>query len=207
MRGYLVTFEGLEAAGKSTQVARLQRMLEERGADVITTREPGGTPLAEKIRAFLLSETQRSGLCESALFSIARASHVRRHIRPALRSGRWVICDRFVDTTRAYQGGGRAMPSWWIELLISATTFCIKPDVTIVLDIPLEAIHARLQQRGRMNRFDNERAEFFKRARQRYHALAQAEPDRIRLIDAMLPLDEAERQIQLIIEPLLESKR
>lgn len=205
MKGYLITFEGLEAAGKSTQVIRLQRMLEARRIKVITTREPGGTPVAEKIRSFLLSgTTKHSGIGESVLFSIARTSHVYRCIRPALKKGRWVICDRFVDTTRAYQGGGRAIPSWWIELLIRLTTFCIKPDVTIILDIPPEHIRARVRQRGKTNRFDNERIEFFHRARNAYLLLAQAEPDRVHLLNAMLPPDEVGRQVALLIKPLLE---
>ena len=207
MNGYLITFEGLEGAGKSTQISQLKQVLKARGVEVVATREPGGTPLAEKIRSLLLDGSACwPGIIESLLFSIARASHVRRCIRPALKEGKWVICDRYIDTTRAYQGGGRAVSSWWIELLIYLTTRSAKPNLTIVLDMLPEQIKIRLRQRSNNNRFDNEQLEFFERARRKFHALAKAEPDRIHLIDATLPLEEVERKIHSLLEPLLENR-
>ncbi|HEY7739692.1 MAG TPA: dTMP kinase [Steroidobacteraceae bacterium] len=187
MRGRFITFEGAEGVGKSTQVARAASHLRARGLDPLVTREPGGTPLAEQLRRFVL-EPQDGPVDQSTellLIFAARANHVASVIRPALRRGRWVLCDRFTDATLAYQGGGSGMNEAWIRQLARIAHPRLLPDLTLLLDVEPSVATARLARRGgRADRFESEGGAFFERVRRRYLAIAAAEPGRVRVIDA-----------------------
>jgi dTMP kinase len=190
-RGRFVTLEGIEGVGKSTQVARLSSALDERGVAHIVTREPGGTPLAEKIRDLVLSvEGERvPDTAELLLMFAARAVHLANLIEPHLAAGRWVICDRFTDATYAYQGGGRGMPEESIRRLESLVQGALRPDLTLLLDVPVNVGLERARSRRAVahddaDRFERERTEFFERVRRTYIARAAAEPLRIAVIDA-----------------------
>jgi dTMP kinase len=191
-RGRFVTLEGIEGVGKSTQVARLSDALRERGVAHIVTREPGGTPLAEKIRDLVLaaSEERLPDAAELLLMFAARAVHLENLIEPHLAAGRWVVCDRFTDATYAYQGGGRGMNEDSIRRLERLVQGARRPDLTLLLDVPvsvgLERASARARRVGArdVDRFERERAEFFERVRRTYLARAAAEPERMVVIDA-----------------------
>jgi dTMP kinase len=193
--GRFVTFEGIEGVGKSTQVARVSRALASRGVAHVVTREPGGTPLAESIRQVVLTAGEETlpPTAELLLMFAARAVHLANHIEPNLRAGRWVICDRFTDATYAYQGGGRQLSAEPIRELESMVQGARRPDLTILLDAPVETAMARAAARNAgaaADRFERERSEFFERVRNMYLARAAAEPNRIALIDAMQSVDE-----------------
>jgi dTMP kinase len=193
--GRFVTFEGIEGVGKSTQVARVSRALASRGVAHVVTREPGGTPLAESIRQVVLTAGEETlpPTAELLLMFAARAVHLVNHIEPNLRAGRWVICDRFTDATYAYQGGGRQLSAEPIRELESMVQGARRPDLTILLDAPVETAMARAAARNAgaaADRFERERNEFFERVRNMYLARAAAEPNRIALIDAMQSVDE-----------------
>jgi dTMP kinase len=203
--GRFVTFEGIEGVGKTTQVASIARMLEQRGVAHVVTREPGGTPLAEKIRDLVLSARAEAlpPVAELLLMFAARAVHLNNHIEPHLAAGRWVICDRFTDATYAYQGAGRGMNTEDIARLESLVQGARRPDLTVLLDVPVALGLARSQKRDAgktRDRFERERAEFFERVRDGYLARAQREPDRIRVIDASAPVDEVSRRIAALLE-------
>lgn len=187
MRGRFITLEGIEGVGKSTQVARAADHLRARGIDPVVTREPGGTPLAEQLRRLVL-EPQDGPVDRSTellLIFAARANHVASVIRPALRRGRWVLCDRFTDATVAYQGGGSGMNEAWIRRLARIAHPRLEPDLTLLLDAAPAVARARVAGRGgRADRFESEDAAFFERVRSRYLAIAAAEPGRVRVIDA-----------------------
>jgi dTMP kinase len=189
-----VTFEGIEGVGKTTQVARLSAALKLRGIGHVVTREPGGTPLAECIREVVLTprEEKLPPTAELLLMFAARAVHLANHIEPNLAAERWVICDRFTDATYAYQGGGRrlsAAPIHELERMVQGTR---RPDLTFLLDAPVEHALARAAVRNAgtvADRFERERAEFFERVRSVYHARAAAEPQRIAVVDATQPIE------------------
>ena len=187
MRGRFITFEGAEGVGKSTQIVRAAAHLQARGLDPVVTREPGGTPLAEQLRRFVL-EPQGGPVdpsTELLLIFAARANHVATVIGPALRRGRWVLCDRFTDATVAYQGGGSGMNEAWIRQLARIAHPRLLPDLTLLLDADPAVAMARLAGRGgRADRFEAEGSAFFERVRRRYLAIAAAEPGRVRVIDA-----------------------
>lgn len=193
--GRFVTLEGIEGVGKTTQVARLSSALSSRGVAHVVTREPGGTPLAESIRQVVLTAREETlpPTAELLLMFAARAVHLANHIEPNLLAGRWVICDRFTDATFAYQGGGRqlsAEPIRELEHMVQGTR---RPDLTILLDAPVEAALARAAARNAgvaADRFERERGEFFERVRNAYLARAAAEPNRIALVDATQSVDE-----------------
>jgi len=187
MHPRLVSLEGGEGAGKSTVIAALRAELEAGGDPVVCTREPGGTPLAESIRALLLDSGETpTAQAELLLMFAARAQHVHALIRPALERGAWVISDRFTDSSYAYQGGGRGLDRDWIAAL-ERETVGLQPGLTLLLDLPLDAGRARLQGRGgRPDRIECEQDDFFLRAREAYSARAAAEPHRIRVLDAGL---------------------
>lgn len=190
-----VTFEGIEGVGKTTQVARVSRALASRGVAHVVTREPGGTPLAENIRHVVLTARDETlpPTAELLLMFAARAVHLANHIEPNLRAGRWVICDRFTDATYAYQGGGRQLSAEPIRELESMVQGVRRPDLTVLLDAPVEAALARAAARNAgaaADRFERERGEFFERVRNVYLARAAAEPNRIALIDATQSVDE-----------------
>ena len=185
-RGVFVTVEGIEGVGKSTQLKRLVEVLEGAGVPVDVTREPGGTPTAEVIRNILIEHGAEPmpASAEVLLMFAARALHVENRIRPALEAGTWVICDRFVDASRAYQGGGRGVPEPTIEALADLSLNGLVPDVTLLLDAPVETGLARAARRGAKDRFEAEEQAFFERVRAAYLSLVHAEPERFIVIDA-----------------------
>jgi dTMP kinase len=205
-RGCFVTLEGIEGAGKSTAAQFARDWLASRGIGACLTREPGGTPLAERIRAIVL-EPGREPIpaeAETLLMFAARSIHLASLIRPALARGEWVICDRFTDATRAYQGGARGISSALIEQLAAAVHGDVAPDRTLLLDLPVaEGLRRARSRAGVADRFEQEREAFFERVRQAYLELARREPRRIRLIDASRSLDEVQREIERALQELL----
>jgi dTMP kinase len=198
--GRFLTIEGIEGVGKSTQVARLSKGLSERGIAHVVTREPGGTPLAESIREIVLKVRDESlpPTAELLLMFAARAVHLANFVEPNLRSGRWVICDRFIDATYAYQGGGRRLSVDYIRQLETMVQGARRPDLTVLLDAPVEQALKRAGQRNAgaaADRFESERAEFFERVLDVYRARAAAEPNRIAVVDASQPVDRVALQI------------
>ncbi len=186
-RGRFITFEGVEGVGKSTQVAHAAAHLRNRGIEPLLTREPGGTRLAEELRQLVLEPRDEplGTTAELLMIFAARASHVADRIRPALADGRWVLCDRFTDTTEAYQGAGSGVSHEWIGQLARIAHPGLTPDLTLLLDAPPAVVQARLAGRGtRPDRFEVESSVFFERARQGYLAIAAREPERVRVIDA-----------------------
>jgi dTMP kinase len=201
--GRFLTVEGIEGVGKSTQVGRLVAALAARGIDVLGTREPGGTPLAERIRALLLDRGDETvpPTAELLLMFAARALHLQHVIEPALRGGRWVVCDRFTDATYAYQGGGRGLDESAIGQLEELVQGTRRPDLTLLLDLPVERALARTRdRRGGPDRFESERVEFFERVRAAYLARAAADGRRIAVIDAGGTPDEVARALLAAIE-------
>jgi dTMP kinase len=203
--GRFVTFEGIEGVGKTTQVAQLSRVLDQRGVAHVVTREPGGTALAEQIRDLVLRPREEAlpPVAELLLMFAARAVHLNNYIEPHLAAGRWVICDRFTDATYAYQGAGRGMNGEAIGRLESLVQGERRPDLTVLLDVPVAVGLARSQKRDAgktRDRFERERAEFFERVREGYLARARSEPDRIRVIDAAAALDDVSRRIATLLE-------
>jgi dTMP kinase len=198
--GRFVTLEGIEGVGKTTQVARLSDALKTLGIENVVTREPGGTPLAESIREVVLTAREETlpPAAELLLMFAARAVHLANHIEPNLRAGRWVICDRFTDATYAYQGGGRQLRMDTIGELESMVQGTLRPQLTLLLDAPVENALARARRRNLgspEDRFESERSEFFERVRSVYLARAAAEPDRIAIIDATRSVDEVGARI------------
>lgn len=191
-RGRFITLEGIEGAGKSSLQQSLAAALRARGTEVDVTREPGGTPLAEQIRELVLAR-RTEGMppaTETLLMFAARAAHVAERIEPALARGSWVLCDRFTDTTRAYQGAGRAQSAATIEQLAAIAHPGLTPDLTLLLDLPPEMGLARARGRaGKGDRFEDEQLGFFTRARAGFLELARREPGRVRVIDATQPAD------------------
>ncbi|NVK43680.1 MAG: dTMP kinase [Oceanospirillaceae bacterium] len=206
-RGRFLTVEGTEGAGKSSNIDFIRRSLEGRGIEVVLTREPGGTPLAEEIRNLLLSPRDER-VCDDAellLVFAARAQHLAQLIKPALARGAWVLCDRFTDATFAYQGGGRGIDPARIAVLEELVQGTLRPDCTFLLDLPVELGLARARARSAPDRFEQEKQAFFERIRRCYLERAAAEPDRFAVIDAAVTLDEVQRQIAGRLERLLES--
>lgn len=202
--GKFITVEGIEGVGKSTNVAHLTRAIEQRGHTVLTTREPGGTPMAERIRELLIEhgDEPMPDVAELLLMMASRALHVNNLIQPALAAGTWVVCDRFVDASRAYQGGGRGIPQDDINQLAGLVLGDLRPDLTILLDAPAEVGMSRAGRRGDPDRFEVERIEFFSRARETYLQLAESEPDRFVVVDATQDLDGVRRTIEAIAASL-----
>jgi dTMP kinase len=198
--GRFLTIEGIEGVGKSTQVTRLSGSLRERGIAHVVTREPGGTPLAERIREIVLDSRVEAvpPIAELLLMFAARAVHVANHIEPNLRAGRWVLCDRFVDATYAYQGGGRRLSKDTVRQLEVMVLGARRPDLTILLDAPVELALQRAMHRNAgaaTDRFESERSEFFERVREAYCERAAAEPDRIAVLDAGQSVEQVAVQI------------
>jgi dTMP kinase len=187
--GKFVTLEGIEGVGKTTQVARLSTALRELGVAHVVTREPGGTPLAESIRSLVLTAGAEAlpATAELLLMFAARAVHIANHVQPNLQAGRWVICDRFTDATYAYQGGGRGVSMAHIHMLEQMVQGSLRPDLTLLLDAPVQAALQRAQSRNAgaaPDRFESERVSFFERVSEVYRARALAEPARIAVLDA-----------------------
>lgn len=185
-----VTLEGGEGAGKSTVLAAMRQALQATGTEVVCTREPGGTPLAERIRGLLLDPDHEPPAAETELLLMfaARAQHVRQVILPALRRGAWVVSDRFTDASHAYQGGGRGLDPGFIAEL-ERRVVGIVPGLTLLLDVPVAVGLQRARGRGPADRIEGEHDEFFERVRARYRALAHADPGRFRVVDASQPAD------------------
>ena len=188
-RGKFITFEGGEVAGKSTQAKRLAERLESIGIAALVTREPGGTPLGEDIRGLILKDRPQDPLTELLLFAAARAEHMTAVIRPALDDGTWVISDRFIDSTRVYQGKLYALEPELIALIEKYTVGHDMPDMTLILDLPAEAGLERATNRGTLSRYDAERIETHEILRQGFLEIATAEPKRCLLIDGHLPVE------------------
>lgn len=186
MDGRLITVEGIEGVGKSTHLDFLRRSLEAHGITVTVTREPGGTPLGEGIRALLLDHRHDDMAQDAELLLLfaARAQHIARVIRPALAAGHWVLCDRFTDATYAYQGAGRGIEAARIAMLEEFVQGALRPNLTVLLDAPVEVGLDRAGRRGPKDRFERETVAFFERVRQGYLARARAEAGRFRVIDA-----------------------
>jgi dTMP kinase len=195
--GLFITVEGIEGVGKSTNLSFVANELRRAGHAVVETREPGGTSLGERIRELLLSPETRIGpLTELLLMFAARATHLEEVIKPALSSGKWVVCDRFTDASHAYQGGGRGLPASTIDALAALVQGDLRPDLTLLLDAPLKIAAERQAGRGHRDRFEQEPAEFFGRVREAYLRLAASNPDRVRLIDAGRTLPEVQEDIR-----------
>jgi dTMP kinase len=201
-----ISLEGIEGAGKSTLARALEAMLTERGLKVRLTREPGGTPLAERLRALVLERGAEciSAEAETLLMFAARAVHVENLIRPALARGEWVICDRFTDATRAYQGGGRGVDAALIERLADTVHGTLWPDRTLLLELPVELGLTRARRRSAPgDRFEDEDRRFFERVRARYLELAASDPARVRVLDAAGAPDGVASQALAAIADLL----
>lgn len=206
MSGCFITFEGVEGVGKSTQLARLEDRLLARGHDVLVTREPGGTPLAEQIRALVLHHRSEPmpDAAELLLMFAARAVHTENLIRPALARGAIVLCDRYTDATYAYQGGGRGIGDPLIDPLAALAQRGLWPDLTVLLDAPVAPSLARAKARtGKTDRIESEALAFFERVRARYRQRAEREPARIRVVDATGSVEAVEARIAALVAPLL----
>lgn len=206
MTGKFISFEGGDGAGKSTQLTLLSGDLEALGRRVILTREPGGTRLSEQIRSWVLHESD--ALCKQAellLIFAARAQHISEVIRPALLRGDWVLCDRFTDASYAYQGGGRGIPVGFIQQIEAVSTEGMRPDLTLLLDLPVIQGIERSVGRGQgSDRFEEQDLEFKQRVRQAYLDRQSDEPDRIRMIDATKSVESVHTQIWDLVSNLID---
>jgi len=204
-KGLFITVEGAEGVGKSTNIAFIRDALESKGLEVIVTREPGGTEMAEEIREVLLKNRDEK-VAESAellLMFAARAQHIESLIKPALLLGKWVISDRFTDATYAYQGGGRGVSASKISILEDFVQGDFRPDKTILLDAPVEVGMARAHKRGELDRFENEKLAFFEKVRNVYLERVEVEPKRFELIDASKSLEEVQVQLKNTLERIV----
>ena len=204
MKGQFITVEGIEGVGKTTNIEFIHKWLLAAGKDVVVSREPGGTPLGEAIRDLLL-DPQYTGMdstCELQLMFAARAEHLACVIRPALEKGQWVLCDRFTDATYAYQGGGRGIDTGVIARLESLVQGDFRPDITLLLDVPVEVGLARAGKRGDLDRFEQEKVEFFERVRQAYLDMAWQYTARYRVIDASQSLEQVQQQLELVLQSI-----
>lgn len=209
MSGLFITLEGPEGAGKSTNRDYLAAQLRNHGLDVVLTREPGGTPLAEKIRELLLapSDEKMDADTELLLMFAARAQHLAGVIRPALARGAVVLCDRFTDATYAYQGGGRGLSVERIAILEHFVQGGLQPDLTLLFDLPVEVGLSRAAARGRLDRFEQEGQGFFEAVRQAYLSRAEADSQRYRLLDASQPLAQVQQSIDGLVEHIVGRSR
>ena len=210
MAGVLITFEGIDGCGKSTQLRLLAGELRVRGVQVVTTREPGGTPLGQKLRAALLDgQEQVDPLTELLVFAADRAQHVRKHLTPALEANQIVLSDRYADATVAYQGAGRGFDPKLIQEIVDLATGGLKPDLTLLFDLSVAESAVRTRRRvekKRTDRIDVEDAEFHNRVRNRYLEIASAEPDRFRVIDARGAVNETHARVMEIAIPFLQAR-
>lgn len=206
-RGLFITIEGLEGCGKSSNVAFVEQYFSNAGIDLVCTREPGGTPLAEQIRELLLADTPESfdPLTELLLIFAARAQHLSGKIIPALQGGSCVLSDRFTDATFAYQGGGRKLPMGAISKLEKLVQQQLQPDKTLFLDIDVQQGLARAQQRGELDRFEKEDIDFFENVRAAYWERIHQQPDRFVVIDASQPLEAVQRDIARELDAILSA--
>ncbi len=207
MTGKLITIEGVEGAGKSTQIQFIHDHLSQQGYDIVMTREPGGTALGEQIRNIVLapSESPMAVDTELLLMFAARAEHLDKVIQPAVAAGKWVICDRFVDATFAYQGAGRQVPTPRIQQLADWTLQGLRPDLTLLFDLPVEIGMQRVKKRQeKIDRFEQEKMTFFETIRESYLHSAIAEPERIKVVDASLDIASIQYQLVKLLTPLAQ---
>ncbi|MBF8748314.1 dTMP kinase [Pseudomonas putida] len=209
MSGLFITLEGPEGAGKSTNRDYLAARLREHGLDLVLTREPGGTPLAEQVRELLLAPRDEPMAADTELLLVfaARAQHLAEVIRPALARGAVVLCDRFTDATYAYQGGGRGLSLERIATLEQFVQGDLRPDLTLVFDLPVEVGLARAAARGRLDRFEQEGQAFFEAVRQAYLQRAQGDSQRYCLLDAAQPLQAVQRSIDALVPTIVDRCR
>ena len=206
--GGFITVEGGEGAGKTTQLAFMRESLERAGGRVTLTREPGGTALGEAIRALLLGH-RHDGMApatETLLMFAARAEHLERIIRPALAAGHWVLCDRFTDATYAYQGGGRSLPLERIAILEDWVQGELRPDLTLLFDLPVAVGLERAGRRGVADRFEREEIAFFERVRATYLERASRNPDRCRIVDAARPVEHVRAEVEAVLAEWLKQR-
>jgi len=202
-QGLLITLEGIDFCGKSLQANLLERNLAEKEVPVVLFREPGGTLLSERIRDLLLDRSLGpiDPLAELLLYSAARSQLVREKIRPALKEGKVVICDRFYDSSTAYQGYGRGLPIQWVKRINEMATGGLKPDLTFIIDLEPEQALERGQRIGKpWDRMEREHAEFYRRVREGYLKIAQEEPERVRVINGKQSIDQIQKEIWQVME-------
>ena len=207
MKPRFITLEGGEGVGKTTNLAFIEDYLTSRGIDLLKTREPGGTPLGERIRGLLLDSDGMNNATELLLVFAARAQHISEVIRPALAAGRWVLCDRFTDASYAYQGGGRDIDTSVIEFLEQWVQAELQPDLTLLLDTPIEVGMSRARERGVADRFESEQFDFFERVRMAYLKRADQYPTRIKQVDASGSLESVRANIALHLNQIIENSR
>jgi dTMP kinase len=202
--GKFITIEGTEGVGKTTNMAFVQNYLQQQGIDLLVTREPGGTPLAEQLRELLLAKRDErvDPTAELLMVFAARAQHLNSVIKPALAAGQWVLCDRFTDATYAYQGAGRSLPIDTIAKLEQLVQGELRPDMTFILDIDVKLGLERAGRRGELDRFETEEIGFFERVRTMYQQRAAAAPDRYRVIDAGQPLEKVQQDLSTELKAL-----
>ncbi|MEN8106841.1 MAG: dTMP kinase [Pseudomonadota bacterium] len=208
MPGRFITVEGIEGVGKTTNLEYLQQLIAAAGKELVATREPGGTPLGEAIRGLLL-DPQYKGMnpdCELQLMFAARAEHLDKVIRPAIEAGKWVLCDRFTDATYAYQGGGRGLDMEKITALEQLVQGDFRPDLTLLLDVPVEVGLARANNRSTPDRFEQEKVDFFERVRQAYLDMARQHDGRYRVIDASRPLAQVQEQLDSVMRTFMQKQ-
>ncbi len=207
MRGRFITIEGTEGVGKTTNIAFIKQWLDDNKISFVSTREPGGTPLAEEIRQLLLSnrEEQVCSKAELLMMFAGRAQHIDKVIEPELDKGHWVLCDRFTDATYAYQGAGREMGDELIASLETMVQGSMRPDLTLLLDVPVELGLERAGKRSQPDRFELEKTDFFNRVRQAYLTMAKNNPQRYKIIDASQALEDVQQQISNTLNNFLEN--
>ncbi len=208
-RGKFITVEGIEGAGKSSNLEFIEHLLESAGKEVLYTREPGGTPLGEEVRDLLLGH-RHTGMADDTellLMFAARAEHLEQKIRPALEAGIWVLCDRFTDASYAYQGGGRGIDRERIRALEEWTQGALRPDLTILLDLAVEIGLDRAGKRSEPDRFEKEEIQFFEGVRQAYLQIAWDEADRVKVVDASSPLYEVQARISDVMEVFISKSQ
>ena len=198
-----ITLEGMDGAGKSTHLAWLENHLRQRGLEVLVTREPGGTLLGEKLRELLLNEPMHPET-EALMMFAARREHLHQVIWPALAKGTWVISDRFTDASFAYQGGGRGLDEERLRQLERWVQGDFQPDLTLLFDVPVEVSRARLANNATLDRFEQEKNDFFSRVRDAYLRRARAVPERIRVVDSSLPLEDIQGELATLLALWLE---
>jgi dTMP kinase len=206
-KGRFITVEGIEGVGKSTNLDFLARLIESKSFEVLRTREPGGTPMAASIRDMLLQHGHEPvpDIAELLLFFAARSLNLANSIRPALERGVWVVCDRFTDATRAYQGSGRGLDMDMINRLAVWVQNGLEPDLTILLDAPAEIGMARAGARGSADRLESEQATFYSRVREGYLSLAAANPERFCTVDASRTIDEVQSSIRQLMDRFFDA--
>lgn len=202
--GKFITLEGIDGAGKSTQLAWIVELLEQAGHAVVVTREPGGTPLGEQLRALLLDKSMTMHAeTEALLMFAARREHLDKVILPSLQQGRWVVSDRFTDASFAYQSGGRGLDEHKLAALERWTLGNLQPDLTLYFDVPVEVGQLRVDQNRPKDRFENEQAEFFRRVRTAYLNRARQFPERIKIIDSSLALADVKAAVERTMQTLI----